>query len=80
MVAFSTTPPSHNVNILLKNISIIFVYIVALISKKKQRKSFSENLCFLYKHAKPYFFMSSSMDLLGPLTAMEGFVFNFFSR
>ena len=78
MVPFSTTPPTHNVNILLKSIKIIFVYIAALSSKKKQRKSFSENLCFLYKHAKPYFFMSSSMDLLGPLTAIERFVFNIF--
>ena len=30
VVAFSTTPPTHIVNILLKNIKIIFVYIVVL--------------------------------------------------
>ena len=41
---------------------------------KRQHSGFSENLCFLYKNATLYFFTSSSMDLLGPLTAMERFV------
>ena len=37
MVTFSTTPPTYNVNILLKNMKIIFVYIVPLSSKTKQQ-------------------------------------------
>ena len=48
--------------------------------KKRQPRSFSENLCFPYTHAKLHFFMSSSMDLLDHLTAMEIFVFNSFLR
>ena len=49
MVAFSTTPPTYNVNILLKNLKIIFVYIVPLSSKTKQQslRIFSVHFVFI---------------------------------
>ena len=79
MLAFSTTPPTHIVNILLKNIKMIFVYIVVLKQWKKQFRNFSENfLCFLYKYAKLFFFMLNSMGLISPLMLRKDLYLTFF--
>ena len=78
MLAFSTTPHTHIRKYFVKGYKNNFCAYCSFKAVKKQCKGLSENLCFLYKHAKLYFFMSSSMDLLGPLTAMERFIFSIF--
>ena len=70
-VAFSTTPPIHNANILLRSRKRILVPTVVLKQSKRQLRGFSGNFCFLYKDSIDLFFMPSSMNLLRPLTLID---------